>query len=139
LPDETIIVFWAPLEIAEQSRSYLDRLPEVKGIYPLSALLKLSEKFARLELSQFEQGSVIGQKGQASAGHKLPIQSLQRFETEAKKALVELNELSETHDVVVFCENEGEQKRFCELAEAEQPGLCARISVPLAYLHRGFV
>jgi len=28
----------APLEIAEQSKSYLDRLPEaVKGIYPLSA------------------------------------------------------------------------------------------------------
>ena len=28
---------WAPLEIAEQAKSYLDRLPEVKGIYPLAA------------------------------------------------------------------------------------------------------
>ena len=58
---------------------------------------------------------------------QLPVQSLQRFETEAKKAITELDELAETHDVTVFCENEGERKRFCELVEAEQPGLCARL------------
>src|SRR5205814_1062975 len=57
LPQETLVILWAPLEIAEQSKSYLDRLPEeVKGIYPLSAVLKNAERFARLELSQFAQG-----------------------------------------------------------------------------------
>ena len=40
LPEETIVIFWAPLEIAEQSKHYLDRLPEVKGIYPLNAVLR---------------------------------------------------------------------------------------------------
>ena len=30
LPPETIVALWAPLEIAEQARSYLDRLPEVE-------------------------------------------------------------------------------------------------------------
>src|SRR4051794_29724118 len=39
LPADTIVVLWAPLEIAEQAKSYLDRLPEVKGVYPLNALL----------------------------------------------------------------------------------------------------
>src|SRR5918993_5960361 len=58
LPEETVVVLWAPLEIAEQAKSYLDRLPEVKGIYPLSAILRLTEQFTRLELSQFAQGSV---------------------------------------------------------------------------------
>src|SRR5690348_10295231 len=57
LPDETIVVLWAPLEIAEQAKSYLDRLPEMKGIYPLSAILRQAERFARLELSQFDQGT----------------------------------------------------------------------------------
>src|SRR5204863_1012241 len=56
MPEETLVVLWAPLEIAEQAKSYLDRLPEVKNIYPLAAILRQAQNFARLELSQFEQG-----------------------------------------------------------------------------------
>ena len=29
IPPDTIVALWEPLEIAEQSKSYLDRLPEV--------------------------------------------------------------------------------------------------------------
>jgi transcription-repair coupling factor (superfamily II helicase) len=142
LPDDAIVVLWAPLEIAEQAKSYLDRLPDTKGIYPLAAILRLTEQFTRLELSQFAQGSIAMPslvKGREVPHVALPVGSLQRFETEAKKAIAELAELAETHDVTVFCENEGERKRFCELVELERPGLCARLDVPVGYLHRGFV
>src|SRR5439155_5573189 len=93
LDPRTIVTLWAPLEIAEQSKSYLDRLPEVKGIYPLAALLKLASNFARLELSQFDQSTtsmptLLGTGAQVPH-FKLPINSLQRFETEAKKAVSE--------------------------------------------------
>jgi transcription-repair coupling factor (superfamily II helicase) len=142
LAEDAVVVLWAPLEIAEQAKSYFDRLPEVKGIYPLKALLQQAERFARLELSQFDQGassmpSFVG--GRAVPHVHLPIQSLQKFETEAKKAIAELDELARTHRVTVFCENEGEKKRFCELVELERPGLCAKLDVPVGYLHRGFV
>lgn len=143
LPPETVVVLWEPLEIAEQARSYFDRLPDVKGIYPLKAVLAQAGAFSRLELSQFDQGSssapsfVTG--GDGATGTKLPITSLQRFETEAKKALRELAELAETHEVVVYCENDGEAKRFCELLEAEAGVACKQIKVPIGYLHRGFV
>ncbi len=142
LPKETVVVLWAPLEIAEQAKSYLDRLPEMKGIYPLRAILQNAEEFTRLELSQFDQGatampSLVGAKDVPHV--KLPVRSLQRFETEAKKAVAELAELAETHQVSVFCENDGEAKRFCELAELERPGTCKRIEVLIGYLHRGFV
>lgn len=143
LPDDTIVILWEPLEIAEQARSYFDRLPEVKGIYPLKAVLAQAAGFTRLELSQFDQGTssaptLVG--SQAAESVKLPITSLQRFETEAKKALRELAELAETHEVVVYCENEGEQKRFCELLEADiSKDACKAIDVRLGYLHRGFV
>ena len=142
LPPEAIVVLWAPLEIAEQAKSYLDRLPEIKGIYPLSAVLNLARQFTVLELSQFDQGatampSLVGQK-EAPHVH-LPISSLQRFETEAKKALAELAELALTHQVTVFCDNEGEQKRFSELLDQDQPGLRSRIDIPVGYLHRGFI
>src|SRR5205814_7451778 len=36
IPPTTIIALWAPLEIAEQSKSYLERLPDERGIYPLA-------------------------------------------------------------------------------------------------------
>ena len=142
LPADAIVVLWAPLEIAEQARSYLDRLPEQKGIYPLSALLRQVGQFTRLELSQFDQGttaidSLIG--GREVPQVHLPIRSLQRFETEAKKAITELAELSATHEVTVFCENAGEAQRFAELLEQAEPGLSSRVKIPVGYLHRGFV
>ena len=142
LAPATIIILWAPLEIAEQAKSYLNRLPEVKGIYPLSAILQLASGFARLELSQFEQGAVsmpslVG--GREVPHVQLPVGSLQKFETDAAKAIKELGELAEAHDVTVFCENVGEYERFCELIEQGHPGLRTRIDLPIAYLHHGFV
>ncbi|HEV7297801.1 MAG TPA: transcription-repair coupling factor [Tepidisphaeraceae bacterium] len=143
LPPDTVVVLWEPLEIAEQAKSYFGRLPDVKGIYPLKAVLAQAAGFPRLELSQFDQGTSAAPSlvGDAAAGAmKLPITSLQRFETEAKKALRELAELAETHEVVVYCENEGEAKRFCELLEADvSSDACKKIKVPIGYLHRGFV
>jgi transcription-repair coupling factor (superfamily II helicase) len=141
LPENAIVAYWAPLEITEQSKSYLDRLPEVKGIYPLSALMKLAAPFMQLELSQFDQAAgMVTTAGKSSTAQvRLPVGSLQRFETEAKKAIVELAELAETHETAVFCENEGEKQRFMELAEQEAAGLSTKLEVAIGYLHRGFV
>ena len=143
LKPETIVALWAPLEIAEEAKRYLDRLPEsVKGVYPLNALLRNAERFTRVELSQFDQGtttmpSLVG--GREVPHVRLPVGSLTKFETEAKRAIQELAELAEGHQVAVFCENEAEEKRFRELVEAERPGLVGRIEVAVGYLHRGFV
>ena len=142
LPEEAVVVLWAPLEIAEQAKSYLDRLPETKGIYPLAAVLRLAQQFSLLELSQFDQGasampSLVG--GKEVPHFTLPIQSAQKFETEAKKALAELADLAATHKIAVFCENEGEQKRFAELLDQDQPGLRQKLDISIGYLHHGFV
>ncbi|HEX2973073.1 MAG TPA: transcription-repair coupling factor [Tepidisphaeraceae bacterium] len=142
LPADAVVVLWEPLEIAEQAKSYLDRVPEVQGIYPLAALLRQAERFTRVELSQFEQGpvatvSLLG--GQGIPNYRLPIGSLQKFETDANKAIHELAELAKTHDVTVFCENPGEYQRFCELLDQNEPGLRERIAIPIGYLHQGFV
>ncbi|HEY7087031.1 MAG TPA: transcription-repair coupling factor [Tepidisphaeraceae bacterium] len=142
LDPQTVVVLWAPLEIAEQSKSYLDRLPDAGGIYPLAALLRHSSSFARVELSQFGQatGSAPSFVSGTEVPHfDLPVRSLQRFETEAKKAIKELAEMSKDHGVTVFCENEGEVRRFRELLDQDAPGLSAQIDTPVGYLHRGFV
>lgn len=142
LPSDTIVVLWAPLEIAEQAKSYFDRLPEVKGIYPLNAVLKNISNLARLELSQFDQGSAAMPSFISSGAvphFVLPVQSLQKFETEAKKAIGELAELAKDHSVTVFCENAGELNRFGELLDQDSPGLKSGVALATGYLHRGFV
>src|SRR5205814_5821193 len=104
--------------------------------------LRNIEPFARVELSQFDQGTAAMPSliGGAKVPHfALPITSLQRFETEAKKAIRELDELAQTHEVAVFCENEGEAKRFGELIHQDAPDLREKIRIVVGYLHRGFV
>ena len=142
LKPETIVVLHQPLEIQEQARSYLDRVPDQRGIYPLNAVLRHAGEFAVLEMSDFDSGThsvptLVG--ANEPQRFKLPIKSIQKFETDAKKAIHELAELSETHDVVVFCENDGEQSRFRELLDNESAGLSKRVQLPRGYLHRGFL
>jgi transcription-repair coupling factor (superfamily II helicase) len=140
LPSDAIVALWAPLEIAEQAKSYFDRLPEVKGIYPLAAILQHVSSFTRIELSQFDQAAsaIHSLVGKDVPHVTLSIRSIVRFETEAKKAIAELTELAATHRVTVFCENAGEKERFAELLEQAQPGLSGKIDTPIGYLHRGF-
>lgn len=138
--DDTIVVLHQPLEIAEQAKSYLERVPDQRGIYPLSALLRHIGEFAVLELSDFDVGlaSLPMPDGREAERVGLPIRSIQKFETEAKKAIRELLELSVTHEIVVFCENDGEKDRLAQMLEAEQPG-GGRVQLTVGYLHRGFV
>ncbi|MEL7238235.1 MAG: DEAD/DEAH box helicase, partial [Planctomycetota bacterium] len=139
LPDDTIVVLWQPLEIAEQAKSYLVRAPDQRGLYPLKAVLDLVGERHVVEATQFDSGGVSLVSNTAPNVIKLPVRSLQRFETDSKHALQELGELTKTHDVVVFCENAAEEKRFCEVFKAEAGEDCGDLSTHLGYLHRGFV
>ena len=140
LREDAVLVFWAPLEISEQSRSYLERLPDPAGIYPLSAILKMASRFTCVELSQFDQGGAMASIiGEAQKHIALPVRSLQKFETDPKRAIGELAELARTHRVCVFCENTGESQRFAELLEQHQQGLSKDLDITAGYLHRGFV
>ena len=137
--DDAAVFLWAPLEIAEQAKAYLTRAPDARGLYPLAAVLKLVGGRPTVEAGQFEAAGVSLVRDDQPTRLKLPVRSLQKFETEPKKALIELSDLADTHDVTVFCDNAGERNRFCELLDAEVPGGCGKVETPVGYLHRGFV
>jgi len=69
-------------------------------------VLKNAEQFTRLELSansirvRTAIQSLVG--GKDVPGVRLPVRSVQKFETEARPALAELAEVSKTHEVTVF-------------------------------------
>ena len=141
-PATRIVAFWAPLEIAEQAKSYLDRLPEVKGIYPLAAVLRLAGQFTRMELSQFDQAAGIGRFRDCPAhSARAAFPSARCRDSKPKRVKPSLNypNLTKTHDVTIFCENDGEKKRFSELTDQAVAGLSAKINIVIGYLHRGFV
>ena len=142
LPKDTVVVLWDPLEIAEQGKSFLDRLPDPRGTYPLASVLDNLKRFATVELQQFEQGGgtdVSLATAKPVTRLSLPVRSLQRFETHAKAAVEELAGFVQTHDTTVFCESEAEKKRFVELLDSERPGLSKKLDAAVGYLHRGFV
>ncbi len=141
LSDDTVIVLWAPLEIAEQAKSYLERVPDQRGMFPLGAVLKHTARFHTLELSQFEQGSSSPSLLHDNPGYvaKLPVRSVQKFETDAKKAIAELAETARSNDVTVFCENDAECNRLRELIQQHAADSVERIGIETGYLHRGFV
>ena len=105
----------------------------------MSAVLKLLGNRHLVEASQFDAGGVSLVSDAKPAKIVLPVRSLQRFETEPKKALQELGELSRTHKIAVFCENAGEQNRFRELLQSDVSDAADDVATPLGYLHRGFV
>ena len=78
-----------------------------------------------------DDDAVAGRRPKAVPHVRLPVGSLQKFETEAKKAIGELAELASTHQVVVFCENDGETTRFKELVETEQPGCWRKLEIAI--------
>jgi transcription-repair coupling factor (superfamily II helicase) len=140
MPEDSMMIFWAPLEISEQARSFLDRLRDPAGIYPLPAILKIASRFKCVEVSQFDQGGNIASVlSEPDRRVSLPVRSLQKFETDARKAVGELAELTKTHTVCIFCENTGESQRFAEMLEQHQQGLSKDVEIAIGYLHRGFV
>ncbi len=144
LKPDTIVVFNSPLEIAEQAKSFLDRVAEQRGMYPLGAILRAAAPFSILELSQFEQSAGSGavlipaSNGEAKK-FTLPVRSVQRFETDVKKSMVELAEVTENHRVSLFCENAAEAQRFGELMQTHAPQAVGKVIIERGYLHRGFV
>ncbi|MEM7807623.1 MAG: DEAD/DEAH box helicase, partial [Planctomycetota bacterium] len=137
--DDAAVFLWAPMEIAEQAKAYLTRAPDARGLYPLASVLKLIGDRPTIEASQFEGGvSLVREKADAER-IKLPVNSLQNFETEPKAALAELVETSKTQHATVFCQNTGEQKRLRDMLEGVETDASTRIDTPVGYLHRGFV
>ena len=138
LPPEAIIAFDEPLEIQELGRTFLDRLGRPVGMFPVEAVFRRASDFTQLHLARF------GSAGEAADTFRFDVQSVQRFEAKAAEAVAELCALTREYDVIVYCDNAGEQQRLRELiagnaSGSEVPGPePERIHLEIGLLHRGF-
>ena len=139
LPQDAVIVFDEPLEIDEIGRALWERLNQPIGMYPVDAVIRSAERFRQLHLGRFS----------GSAGTEtipFPVESLSRFETKSSEAIQALLDMARDNDVVVYCDNEAERKRFGEVLEESlraephigDAALLERIQTPIGLIHRGF-
>ncbi|HOW19017.1 MAG TPA: hypothetical protein PLC79_08270, partial [Phycisphaerae bacterium] len=134
LPPEAIIAFDGPVEIQEVGRTFLDRLGRPVGMFPVEAVFRRANGFTQLHLARFGAG------GEAADTFRFDVQSVQRFEAKAAEAVAELCALTREYDVIVYCDNAGEQQRLRELiaGDASRPPDPERIRLEIGLLHRGF-
>lgn len=142
LDPQSIVVFCEPLEIVEVGRLFLDRLGHPVGHYPVEAVLRTAGRFSQLHLSRFPASSVPD-----SQTLHLPCEPLPPFETKATDAVTQLIQLSLQAQVVVLCDNRGEEERLRELVDqvltlAAQEGIAPegspKIETHIGLVHAGF-
>ena len=133
-PSDSVVLLHELIEISEQARGYHERVISGHGVLGLPAVLKeLGERFTAVaEINQFSGGSP-----EASRMIDFPVRTLPGLAPDAATAIDELAEMSQTHELMVCCENDGERSRLLELLSERAPD--AQVGILVAYLHRGFI
>ncbi|MBN1488500.1 MAG: transcription-repair coupling factor [Phycisphaerae bacterium] len=133
LPPEALVVFDEPAEIQELARTFMDRLGRPVGMFPVDAVFRRAAEFTQLHLARF--GGASG----AADTFRFDVQSVQRFEAKAPEAVAELCGLAREQDVIVYCDNPGEQHRLRELLDSHTDGTPPpNVRLEIGLLHRGF-
>ncbi len=131
VPAETLIAFLEPAEVQEIGRTCWQRLGERAGILPVEAIFRRAHEFRQLYLRRF----AAGEEGAIS----FDVGGLPQFEPRTERAREALAELSAQSEVLVLCDNAGEQERFRELLEEWSQAGGGRVRTAVGVLHRGFL
>lgn len=135
LPDETLPVLHEAMELSEQARGYFERLTDPRGIYPPKVLFSKLLKGPHLEVNQYSAATGTSRDNNV----ELPLAALPPFDTDAKSAIRELAQLSESQCVTVLCRRPAEAQRLGELIDEIAPYAKERITLEVGGLHRGFI
>jgi len=120
-------------EVARQSRSYIDRVEDTSEIAHYDDI--------QSSLSKTLYGMVgFCAPPAVAVDVELPLSSIPLFDITAFKALVELNDLAQTHRVTLACRTSGEADRMRELKSAgEVLADASNLEVVEQFIHRGFI
>lgn len=120
-------------EVARQSRSYIDRVEDTSEIAHYDDI--------QSSLSKTLYGMVgFCAPPAVAVDVELPLSSIPLFDISASKALMELNNLAQTHRVTLACRTSGEADRMRELKSAGEPlAEASNLEVVEQFIHRGFI
>ena len=135
LPENTLPILHEAMELSEQARGYYERLTDPVGIYAPKTIFNKLLNRPHLEINQYSAATGTSREHAIA----LPLSPLPPFDTDAKTAISELAQASESQRVVVLCRQQAEVQRLGELLDEFEPKAKDRIAIEIGGLHRGFV
>ncbi|MEM6553007.1 MAG: transcription-repair coupling factor [Planctomycetota bacterium] len=135
LPPDTVPVLHEVMELTEQARGYFERLTDPRGITGPDTL------FQKLTRKPHIVVNAYATRAGSEADHRveLPLEPLPAFDTDAKAAVRELAELTDTGEVHVLCRKPAEKQRLTELLAELAPDQADAVHLHDGAIHRGLV
>lgn len=118
-------------DLAEQAKFYLERVPDVSGLFSTQAVFKQLTRFPSVHLSSLPTTSV------ETICH-LRVESVERFSGDVTKVREELDQTAKHDFVVIACHNDAEKKRLGDVLCESQLAKAGRLSLVLGHVHAGF-
>ncbi len=133
LPKNSLIVLHDPVALQEMGQALQTRLSQGAMLMPVADVLVSAAGFDHLHLTRFGSETISSEKE-----FRFNVTSLARFEGDAAESIAELCRLSDDHEVIVFCDNDGERVRLREMLVDQSPESAERIRLEIGVMHGGF-
>lgn len=131
LPENAWTVLVELEELKEQGTHYLDRTSDLRGLFSVEAALQHLTRFPSARIAAFPAPS-------SETTCHLQVESVERFSGKVTKVRDELDTIA-THDqVLIACQNEGEQKRLGEVLASSQLAQSERLHLFIGHVQSGF-
>jgi transcription-repair coupling factor (superfamily II helicase) len=118
-------------DLAEQGKFYLERVPDVSGLFSPPAVFKLLTQFPNAHITSLPTTSV------ESICH-LRVESVERFSGDVTKVKEELDVAAKHDCVVIACHNDAEKKRLGDVLSESGLAKAGRLRLALGHVHAGF-
>ncbi len=133
LPPEAILWWHEPIEITELGRTYVDRVDNERGLYPVERLFQSAAAYTQIYGIRFGGMAVA-----AGDDYRFDVSSIQRFEGRAAQTVATLIEMAADTRITVWCENEAEEQRLSELLADHPGGAPDTLTLERGFIHHGF-
>ena len=118
-------------ELREQGKHYLERVPDVRGLFSLEGAFQQLVRFPSVRLSALPAPSV-------EATCHLRVESVERFSGEVSRVRDELDGIAPSDRVLIACHNEAECHRLGEVLAAGKLAQSDRLRLVTGRVRAGF-
>ena len=118
-------------DLHEQGKHYLERVPDVRGLFSIEGAFKQAVRFPSVRLSAMPAASV-------EATCHLRVESVERFSGEVGRVRDELDSIAPTDRVLIACHNEAECKRLGEVLATGKLAQSDRLRLMTGRVRAGF-
>jgi transcription-repair coupling factor (superfamily II helicase) len=131
LPAGSWVVLIEPTDLHEQGRHFLERTPDIRGLFSVEAALRHLLAWPSVSVSAMPASST------ETTCH-LRVESVERFSGDVTRIRDELDATAGGDLVLIACHNEAEQKRLGEVLAASRLAQSGRLRLLVGYVRAGF-